>query len=196
MDYAENVAKLRTIVKSLSEPTKQKVKDLLNSPLGKEFRHAPASTKTKYHNCFDGGLLDHSLNVWANLGKLTFTFGLTDKYSTDTLNIVSIFHDLGKAGDGTNPLYIPKNSKWHNDQGILYEINEKCLPMPHAELSTLLLRKNGFDLTDDEYLAIRLHDGQYVDYNKTFSMKEPELALLLHWADMWSTKQEKEQHSK
>ena len=54
-----------------------------------------------------------------------------------------------------------------------------------------MLQKHGIELTSDEHLAIRLNDGQYDETNKSYRMKEPELALLLHWADMWATKMEK-----
>jgi hypothetical protein len=40
-------------------------------------------------------------------------------------------------------------------------------------------------------LAIRLNDGQYVRENEPYRNREPELALLLHWADMWASRQEK-----
>lgn len=132
----------------------------------------------------------HSLNVVQNLKKLADTL-CPGTYSNATLGFVGLFHDFGKIGDGIEPFYVPKNSTWHEKQGIMFETNKKCQYMPTSERGLYIFQKFGIELSADEYLAIRLNDGQYTPENKGYAMKEPDLALLTHWADLWSTKQEK-----
>jgi hypothetical protein len=82
---------------------------------GSDFFVAPASTQ--YHSSFKGGLCQHSLNVYENLLKIVNTFALEPKtikstteegieveenlvlpkYSSDTLKIVGLLHDLSKV---------------------------------------------------------------------------------------------------
>lgn len=151
---------------------------------------APASSREEFHNCFPGGLLDHSLNVTRNLKRLADTL-CPHKYTDDVLAFVGLFHDFGKIGDGSFEYYIPNESDWHRKKGMLYETNKDCVQMPTSERGLFVLQNHGVLLTSEEYLAIRLNDGQYDETNKFYKMKEPELALLVHWADMWSTFSEK-----
>ena len=104
---------------------------------------------------------------------------------------LGLFHDLGKAGDGEHEFYVWNHSDWHRSKGMLYETNRKCAYMGTGERSLYVLQKYGVVLSAEEYLAIRLNDGMYIDENKAYRMKEPDLALLLHWADRWSSQLEK-----
>lgn len=178
------------LVDLFPEPRKQKVKDMMNGHVGSSYFTAPASSRQEFHSCYPGGLLIHSLNVTKSLNKLAKTLA-PGAYSNPTLAFVGLFHDLGKAGDGEHEYYIPNPSDWHRSKGMLYEVNKACVYMPTSERGLYLLQKHGIDVTPDEYLAIRLNDGMYDDTNKNYRMKEPELALLVHWADMWATKLEK-----
>ena len=61
-----------------------------------DFFYAPASTK--YHAAYEGGLCEHSLNVYHNMLKLIKnTPGLDDYcYDEDSIKIVALFHDISK----------------------------------------------------------------------------------------------------
>lgn len=181
---------LTNLLELLEEPRRTQVRDMMATQVGSSFLTAPASTRTDFHSCYPGGLLVHSLNVIRNLNRLAKTL-CPGKYSDQTLIFVGAFHDLGKAGDGVEEYYVVNQSDWHQKKGILYDVNQKCVGMPTSERGLFIFQKFGIKLTSDEYLAIRLNDGQYADENKYYGMKEPELALLTHWADMWSCKEEK-----
>lgn len=181
----------KLIEKNFSEPRKKLVMDMLRSPTGEEYFLAPASSKVSFHDCFVGGLCYHSLNVLQNLRKLADVMA-PGEFSDETLIFVSLFHDLGKVGDGVEPYYVPNPSDWHREKlGKLYEINQKCVMMPTSERGLYLLQRHGIPVTADEYLAVRLNDGAYPPENKPYSMHEPRLALLLHWADRWDAGAEK-----
>lgn len=183
----ETVLKLVDI---MPEPRRTLVRKMLDGKIGEAYFTAPASSREEFHACYVGGLCQHSLNLVRNLKNLTDAL-CPGKYDKSTLAFVGLFHDLGKVGDGENEYYIPNPSDWHRNKGMLYEINKKCIYMPTSERGLYILQMLGITVTDEEYLAIRLNDGMYDDTNKSYKMKEPELALLVHWADMWSTKQEK-----
>ena len=71
------------------------IKDLVEYLETTDFYSTPASTK--YHNSVEGGLCDHSLNVYHNLLKLIDTFGFADKFSNDSVKLVSLCHDIFKT---------------------------------------------------------------------------------------------------
>jgi hypothetical protein len=187
----ETVKKLiETFDKSEKKDRVNRVKAMMDGPIGQEFFTAPASQKEDWHNCFPGGLCDHSLRVVSYLMKISSTL-CPGKFDPGTLVFVGMFHDLRKVGDGVEPYYVPNSSDWHRKQGNLYEVNKHCVFMPVQERSLYILQNNGIELTSDEYLAIRLHDGQYDETNKRYALHEPDLALLIHFADRWAMAVEK-----
>lgn len=181
---------LGEIVSSFPEKRREAVRKMMDGPVGESFLTAPASSHLDYHACFPGGLLYHSLNVSRNVRKLAAVL-FPGRWPDEKLAFVGLFHDLGKTGDGKNEHYIPNTSEWHRKRGKLYEINPLCAYMPTSERGLYLFQTYGVNLDNEEYLAIRLNDGQYVDENTPYASKEPDLALLVHHADHWSARQEK-----
>lgn len=192
VDIEENVNLFNSLIDNMPKVRKDKIKKMMSGHIGQAYFTAPASSKEDLHSCFPGGLLVHSLNVTKIMKKLLDTL-CPKRFSNDVISFVGLFHDLGKAGDGLNEYYIPNPSDWHrNKLGKLYELNKDCMSMPISELSLYNLCKNGIDMSAEEYIAIRIHDGPYADHNKEYNMKEPALALVTHWADRWSCLMEKQ----
>lgn len=189
-EIIQNKELIFKLIDKLPTGRKEKVKSMLNGPVGDIYFTAPASLREEYHSCFVGGLAQHSLNVVKYLRKLSDAL-CPGEYSSDTQIFVGLFHDLGKAGDGEHDYYVPNPSDWHRSKGMLYEVNKDCAYMPTSERGLYLLQLYGIEVSPEEYLAIRLNDGQYDETNRNYRMKEPKLALLVHWADMWATKMEK-----
>ena len=189
-----NMNIVKRIVDNFDEPRRKQVARMLEGLVGEEFFTAPASSKEEYHNCFPGGLCDHSLEVLGQLEKIAQALAPGRYDIGQTLAFVALFHDLGKTGDGDHPLYLPnegEQNRYSRAKGNLYTTNRECLYMPIAERSVYVLQKFGVQMSADEYLAIRLHDGQYEEANRGYRMKEPDLALLVHFADRWATALEK-----
>lgn len=189
-EVQQNMDLVMKLVGKMPDPRQGLVKKMLEGKVGSAYFTAPASAREEYHYCFPGGLCAHSLNVVKNLHSLAKALA-PGKYPDHQLIFVGLFHDLGKVGDGVHEYYQPNESDWHRKKGMLYETNKKCVYMPTSERGLYVLQSHGIELTSDEYLAIRLNDGQYDDTNKNYRMKEPELALLTHFADRWSSEQEK-----
>lgn len=158
---------------------------------------APASGRVQYHNCFQGGLVEHSLRVLKNLRTLVSSFDTGNTIDNSSIVTCALFHDLGKVGDMTHDYYIPQESEWHqNKLGEYYTKNPDLLYMDTAARSLYLLGQFGVSLTPEEAQAILIHDGQYIEANRRYAQKECLLALLLHQADMIACKQEGERWKK
>lgn len=186
----KNVDMVMKLISTFPDGRRQKVAEMFED-IGTEYFTAPASSKSQFHNAFPGGLCDHSLTVAMTLKRLQKDL-CPDKWKNHELAFVGLFHDLGKIGVDDEPRYITNSDKWQQEKwGKMYNVNPD---MPHMSIddgTLYTLQKYGITLTPEEFVAIKLADGQYVEENKHYAMKEPELGLLLHWADMWATKQEK-----
>lgn len=125
-----------------------------------DFFTAPASTR--YHSAYEGGLLDHSVNVYECLrdylerNKVRDEFGLA--YSDETVAIVSLLHDLCKVNVyrvSTRNVKDPVTGQWKPMP--YYEFDDN-LPYGHGEKSVYVI--SGFmRLTREEAFAIRYHMG-------------------------------------
>lgn len=143
---------------------------------------SPASTR--FHLSHTGGLVEHSLNVANTLLKLRAV--LAPEISEESCIIAGLYHDIGKIGMPGKPYYLPNPSEWHvKNRGIAYIVNEDIVHMDIATRSLYLVSQH-ITLTDEEAQAIRYHDGQYIDENKSVAHKETKLTRLLQYADNWS----------
>ena len=160
--------------------------DYLASP-GCDFFTAPASTR--FHGAYEGGLCEHSLNVYDCLcdymhrDRVKELYGLT--YSEETLAIVSLLHDVCKIN-----CYKPSFRNVKDEHGVWQKVPsyefEDALPYGHGEKSVYIL--SGFlRLTREEAFAIRFHMGfsgtEEVRLVSDAFEKFP-LAFALHTADM------------
>ena len=190
-EYGRIIDTINTLVQSLKNVELKEAIDNLFSLYGERFFAAPASTKLEFHNCFPGGLAEHSLRVYAILKDLAETYG--KEIDPDSLIVTALLHDLGKMGNETEPFYKRKNSKWHETKlGLFYEINKDLLYLDHAHLSLYMLQKHNVPLSQEEFQAIITHDGPYIPGYESYKFKTCGLADLLHQADLIATKMEKQ----
>lgn len=162
--------------------------ELLEWMMSSDFFVAPASTK--YHGSYEGGLLEHSLNVYRCLSEELQHSGISDSYSAETVAIVSLLHDICKANfykKGTRN--VKENGQWVTKD--VFEIDEK-FPCGHGEKSVIILQ-NFLKLSAEEIFAIRAHMGGFDtsvkggDYFIGKIFERSKLAILLHIADMKAT---------
>ncbi len=158
------------------------IEDLITYLETTDFYEAPASTR--YHNSKPGGLLEHSLNVYKALKEIKGV----ERYSEDTIIIVSLLHDICKIGFYTSTMRnVKKDGLWVQEPYYMVEDNS---PLGHGEKSVIMALQM-IPLKTEEIYAIRWHMGgfeakeNYNSISKTFS-KYP-LSLMLHMADMIAT---------
>ena len=190
------VGEFMDIVNGIEDEEKKKAILNLLDHVDERFFTAPASGRVTYHNCFPGGLVEHSIRVYKNLKILVENF-CDDQIHEDEIIVAGLFHDLGKIGSINEPYYVDQDSDWHQEKlGEYYTHNDNLTYMGTAQRSLFLLNYFGVPLNEIETQAILIHDGQYVDANKPYKQKEEMLSLLLHQADMISCKQEERRYWK
>jgi hypothetical protein len=156
-----------------------------------DFFTAPASTR--YHSAYEGGLLDHSLNVYECLRdylartKVKDEFGLS--YSDESIAIVALLHDLCKVNVykvSTRNVKDPVTGQWRPQP--YYEFSDP-LPYGHGEKSVYII--SGYmKLTREEAFAIRYHMGfsnEDDPRNVGAAFEQFPLALALSIADTEAT---------
>ena len=163
---------------------------------------APASGTIHYHNCYDGGYIDHVMNVCkAARGQkvLLQSMGARIDFTDDELLFSALNHDLGKLGSLEGEQYQPNDSDWHvKNQGKVYKMNTDLHWMGVTDRSLFLLQHFEIKYNQKECLAIKLSDGMYddanIDYLKSFNPGnglKTELPRVIHWADHMSCVVEK-----
>ena len=154
-----------------------------------DFFDAPASAR--FHGSYEGGLLEHSLNVYDCLkdylsrNRVKEIYNLS--YNEESIAIVALLHDLCKINcykKGTRN--VKENGPWI--QVPTFEYND-TLPYGHGEKSVYMI--SGYmRLTREEAFAIRYHMGfsgneDTRNVGATFEMFP--LAFALSTADMEAT---------
>ena len=155
-----------------------------------DFFTAPASTR--FHGSYEGGLLEHSLNVYDCLSaylareRVKNEYGL--EYTEESIAIVSLLHDLCKVN-----CYKPGTRNVKDERGVwhtvpTYEYDDK-MPYGHGEKSVYII--SGYmKLTREEAFAIRYHmgfSGNDDARNVGEAFKLFPLAFALSVADMEAT---------
>lgn len=177
-----------------------------------DFFVAPASTK--YHGSYAGGLCAHSLKVYDNLVKLAEMFAMTvdqkwevDEegkpipesvhmverpiYSEDTLKVVALMHDIGKANHFTTYMRNVKNEttgKWEQVEVFKVKDAEERFIYGNHEQNSEFMAHAFFPLSVEESSAILNHlGGMGADSAQMIIptiYTKYSLALLLHMADL------------
>ena len=124
---------------------------------GSDFFTAPASTR--YHGAHEGGLVEHSLNVYDCLAdmasRLKDRYGI--EYSDESIAIAGLLHDICKVNFYKTSYRNVKDEtgRW---QSVPYYTIEDTLPYGHGEKSAYIVSAY-MRLTRDEAFAIRYHMG-------------------------------------
>lgn len=135
-----------------------KLLEYLLSPTS-DFFTAPASAR--FHSSYEGGLCDHSINVYEclksylNSSRVKEGFGF--EYSDESIAIVSLLHDLCKVNVYKKGFRNVKDERGAWQRVDTFEYDDK-LPYGHGEKSVYII--SGYmKLTREEAFAIRYHMG-------------------------------------
>lgn len=158
-----------------------------------DFFIAPSSTR--FHGNYQGGLVEHSVNVYNSLKMLV------DQYkkqfpnyniSEETIAITSLLHDLCKTNFYVKGFRNVKNEEtglWEKKE--IYTVDDK-LCMGHGEGSVYMIQ-SFMKLTREEALAIRWHMNGFDnsvkggDFSMQGAKEQSPLVTLLQLADLWSS---------
>lgn len=174
-------------IKAYNEAIKrQGSAELLNWMCEKtDFFSAPASSK--FHNAFEGGLCEHSLNVYQVMID-NFNGGNHD----ETMAICCLLHDLCKAEFYKVSQRNVKNEQTGQWEKVNYYTIEDKFPFGHGEKSVFLIERF-MRLKVEEAIAIRWHMGGFDDavrggsYALNNAFEKYPLCVKLHIADTMAT---------
>lgn len=204
----ENIKRFEELMNSVTREGKDKLMDYIKNKT--DFYKAPASTQ--FHLSCEGGLLQHSLNVYdcliakkdSPIWKKTF-----EKIPDESLIIMALLHDLCKVnfyvkGTKNQKTYdadkVAAAEKWqvkHDAMGdfvwetvLNYEVKDS-MPLGHGEKSVMLI--NCFmRLINFEIFAIRWHMGFSEEKSQYKALGEAiekyPIILALHEADLEASK--------
>ncbi len=204
----ENVKRFESLMATVQREGKDDLMEYIRNKT--DFYAAPASTK--FHSAYEGGLLQHSLNVYdclvakkdSPVWKKVF-----QEVPEESLIIMALLHDLCKAnfyvkGTKNQKTYepekvaaVPEWQRKHDGMGDFiwetvstYEIND-TMPLGHGEKSVMLI--NCFmKLKTYEIFAIRWHMG-FTEEKSQYkalgdAMEKFPIVLALHEADLEASK--------
>lgn len=204
----ENIQRFEELLNSVKRDGTDKLMRYIRNST--DFYKAPASTK--FHLACEGGLLQHSLNVYdclvAKRNNPVWKDVLKD-IPDDSLILIALLHDLCKAnfyaeGTKNQKTYDPEKVKaaenWqvkHDAQGDFiwetvktYQVDDQ-LPLGHGEKSVMLIQCY-IRLTMQEVMAIRWHMGfseAKENWNMLGSaMEKYPIVLAIHEADLEASK--------
>lgn len=171
-----------TIINLLNSTGRKGVDRVIKYIEETDFFIAPASTK--YHSNYEGGLAEHSLNVYELFSEKNKRFDLG--LSEETVIIVALLHDICKVNFYNKQTCWRKNdsNRWESYEG--YKVQDD-FPIGHGEKSVIMLL-NFIRLTKEEMLMIRWHMGNtepkelMMNIGNAYNMVPA--AAALHTADM------------
>lgn len=186
MDYKDEY--IRLYERNISRNGADKLLKYLTS--SSDFFTAPASTK--YHGAYEGGLVEHTLQVYESLVDYLLRERVKSvykmKYEIETISIVSLLHDICKIN-----CYKPSTRNVKDEDGVwksapYYEYKDS-IPYGHGEKSVYII-SSYMRLKREEAFAIRYHMG-FSGYEDKRNVGEAfrlfPLAFALSTADMEAT---------
>lgn len=191
---------ISTIETYISSPRKEALLELYND-IQEHAMMAPAAISNQNHNCFPGGYIEHINRVVRTCFKINEVWKEMNahvNFTDEEMVFAAINHDLGKLGTpdihgcdiNDNDWEVQKLSKF-------YKYNSELPFFTVPDRTLFVLQSRGIEVTQNEYLAIKLHDGLYEESNKAYlvgyqleSRLRSYLPLLLHQADLLSARVE------
>lgn len=172
------------IVSILKETKRDGITDLIECMEDGGFFEAPCSGA--HHLSKEGGLAEHSFNVYEHMVALRLAFN--SDIPADSIKICAILHDLGKMGDYGKANYVEnilKNGK--RSESKPYVTNSELKYLPH-EVRSAIIAERYIRLIEEEEQAILWHNGLYGQFKYDIQGRETPLYMILHWADMWASR--------
>lgn len=139
--------------KLLSSVDRRGIKKLVNwlRKPSTGFVDSPASRTHKRHDCYPGGLIEHSLKMYSILKDLTRKAKL--EIPNESTMIIALLHDICKAGIYQFAVKSKRGARFE------YKRDDKY-PIGHGDKSIIIIQKF-IVLTADEIMAIRWHMGPF-----------------------------------
>jgi 23S rRNA maturation-related 3'-5' exoribonuclease YhaM len=149
------------------------------------FYHSPASSGN--HLCTEGGLLEHSLNVYDVAMEMHNETSLGYSLNFNDVVIACLLHDVGKMGAFGEPNYVPNILKSTGEQSTKKPWVTTNIGIQHQDISIMTVNKF-IDLNREQAIAIKYHNGLYTPDGRDIKGNETPLYMIVHFADMWASR--------
>ena len=168
-------------IELLRKTRREGIENLIKWLIVTDFFIAPASTR--FHSNYEGGLCQHSLNVYEVFKKKCEDNRVS--LAEDNIIIAALLHDICKANYYVaTTRNVKKDGKWI--QVPYYTVEDKN-PLGHGEKSCLILQ-TFIKLSKEELYCIRWHMGGYEPKENLNTISEAwnicRPAVLLHTSDL------------
>ena len=174
-------------IELLKSTNREGMDELLDFIEKTDFYTAPASTR--FHGCYEKGLLEHSLKVYEILKEKVKHAPIEIETPEESLIIIALLHEICKANFYKVDYRNAKNELGVWEKVPYYTIDD-TIPYGHGEKSVMMISEY-LKLTAEEKYCIRWHMGftepkeQYNTIGAAF--KKYPLAVLVYEADLEST---------
>ena len=174
-------------IELLKSTKREGIEELIGFLKKTDFFTAPASTR--YHGCFEKGLLEHSIKVYEILKEKVKTAVIPINTPEESIILISLLHDICKSNYYKVDYRNAKNELGVWEKVPYYTI-EDTIPYGHGEKSVMMITEY-IKLTPEEKYAIRWHMG-YTEPKELYNTigvayKKYPVALLTHEADLEAT---------
>lgn len=163
------------------------IEDVIKFLEKSDFFQAPASTR--FHGCYEGGLLEHSMKVYEIFKDKVEKAVIDINTPKESLIIMALLHDICKANYYKVDYRNAKNEFGEWEKVPYYTVDD-TIPYGHGEKSVMMITEY-IKLTVEEKYCIRWHMGftEPKDFYTTIgsAYKKYPLALLVHEADLEAT---------
>ena len=164
------------------------IEDVISFLEKSDFFKAPASTR--FHGCYDGGLLEHSMKVYEIFKDKIEKSSIQIDIPEESIIIIALLHDVCKANYYKVDYRNSKNQTTGEWEKVPYYTVDDTIPYGHGEKSVMMLTEF-MKLTNEEKYAIRWHMGftepkENYQYLSVAYKKYP-VAILLYEADLEAT---------
>lgn len=195
-----NIAKTEFINIYTTYITREGADKLLDYLTNNDFFTAPASAR--FHLAEEGGLCQHSLNVYKRLRSIVrneYGENYQSVVSDETIAICGLLHDLCKVNYyGVDMRNVKEEIGWVKKP--FYKVEEK-FPYGHGEKSVFIISQY-IKLTAEEAMAINWHMGGFDErvkggsYALSEALAKYKLVLLMHIADLQASYLDEERGTK
>ena len=154
------------------------INDDLLKLIGEEIIKAPCTTLDRMYNAFEGGLIQHILNVTKYAISINSSLPESKRIEVNKIIRVCILHQIGKS-----KMFIPQESEWHvKNKGEFFKFNNNEVSLKVGERSVYYALKSNIDLNEDEVFAILNYDFDFG--NRELKTDGEKLASLLKVANL------------
>jgi hypothetical protein len=130
--------------------------------------------------------------------KVWVEMGMVETYTDEELFVAALNHDLGKIGSAEETSVYPSTDEWRKKNlGEMYTFNTNIGYMTVPDRSLFLLQEAGIQLSTNEWIAIKTHDGLYDKANEAYlkgfmneTKPRTSLPFVLHQADLMAARVE------